>query len=257
MDDLSQRTEQQAAALEETAAALDQITANVTQSVLRAEEARDAARMASESTEQSGTIVAEAIGAMMKIEHSAEQIAGIIGVIDEIAFQTNLLALNGGVEAARAGEAGRDFAVVAQEVRELAQRSATAAREIKGLIQRSNVDVVSGVRLVRDTGKALKTIEGHVVAINASMDAIATSAKEQSAGLLQVNNAVNQMDQVTQQNAAMVEETNAASASLASEPRRLRSLVDRFALGEEDRHFRHAVASPRPAKPSRPKLAAV
>jgi methyl-accepting chemotaxis protein len=258
VDDLSKRTEQQAAALEETAAALDQITANVTQSARRAEEARNAARMASESTEQSGNIVAEAVGAMMKIEHSSEQIAGIIVVIDEIAFQTNLLALNAGVEAARAGEAGKGFAVVAQEVRELAQRSATAAREIKGLIQRSNIDVVSGVRLVRDTGEALKTIEGHVAAINLNMDAIATSAKEQSAGLLQVNTAVNQMDQVTQQNAAMVEETNAASASLASEAGRLRSLVDRFALGDEDReHYRHAVASLRPAKPTRPKLAAV
>jgi methyl-accepting chemotaxis protein len=258
VDDLSKRTEQQAAALEETAAALDQITANVTQSARRAEEARNAARMASESTEQSGNIVAEAVGAMMKIEHSSEQIAGIIGVIDEIAFQTNLLALNAGVEAARAGEAGKGFAVVAQEVRELAQRSATAAREIKGLIQRSNIDVVSGVKLVRDTGEALKTIEGHVAAINLNMDAIATSAKEQSAGLLQVNTAVNQMDQVTQQNAAMVEETNAASASLASEAGRLRSLVDRFALGEEDReHYRHAVSSLRPAKPSRPRLAAV
>jgi methyl-accepting chemotaxis protein len=232
VDDLSRRTEQQAAALEETAAALDQITVNVTQSAKRAEEARQAAQMASQSTDKSSTIVAEAVDAMVKIESSSEQISGIIGVIDEIAFQTNLLALNAGVEAARAGEAGKGFAVVAQEVRELAQRSATAAREIKSLIQQSNIDVESGVRLVKDTGEALRTIEGHVRAINANMGAIATSAKEQSAGLGQVNTAVNQMDQVTQQNAAMVEETNAASASLAAEANRLRELVNRFSLGD-------------------------
>jgi len=168
--------------------------------------------------------------AMNKIEKSSEQIAGIIGVIDEIAFQTNLLALNAGVEAARAGEAGKGFAVVAQEVRELAQRSASAAREIKALIRQSGVDVETGVKLVSDTGEALKAIEGHVKGINTNMDAIATSVKEQSTGLLQVNTAVNQMDQVTQQNAAMVEETNAASANLATEANRLRNLVDRFNL---------------------------
>ncbi len=231
VDELSRRTEQQAAALEETAAALDQITANVTQSAKRADEVREASSQASRSTDSSGAIVAEAVDAMMKIEQSSQQIAGIVGVIDQIAFQTNLLALNAGVEAARAGEAGKGFAVVAQEVRELAQRSATAAREIKGLIQKSTVDVKSGVRLVKYTGEVLRDIDGHVKAINTNMEAIATSAKKQSAGLLQVNIAVNQMDQVTQKNAAMVEETNAAGAGLAAESARLRELVDRFTLG--------------------------
>jgi methyl-accepting chemotaxis protein len=152
-------------------------------------------------------------------------------VIDEIAFQTNLLALNAGVEAARAGEAGKGFAVVAQEVRELAQRSAKAAKEIKELIRNSSVEVGSGVKLVSETGEALKTIEGYIVTINQHMDAIATSAREQSVGLSEVNTAVNQMDQVTQQNAAMVEEANAAGANLANEAARLRELIGRFDLG--------------------------
>lgn len=171
---------------------------------------------------------------MVKIEQSSKQIAGIIAVIDEIAFQTNLLALNAGVEAARAGEAGKGFAVVAQEVRELAQRSAGAAREIKDLIHSSRIDVETGVQLVKDTGEALKSIEGQVNAINLNMDAIATSTNEQSAGLLQVNAAVNQMDEVTQQNAAMVEETNSASATLAAEATRLHGLVERFWLASTE-----------------------
>lgn len=228
VDNLSKRTEQQAAALEETAAALDQITANVAQSAKRADEARNTAKQASLNTDRSGTIVGEAIVAMVKIEQSSKQIAGIIAVIDEIAFQTNLLALNAGVEAARAGEAGKGFAVVAQEVRELAQRSAGAAREIKDLMHSSRIDVETGVQLVKDTGETLKSIEGQVNAINLNMDAIATSTNEQSAGLLQVNAAVNQMDQVTQQNAAMVEETNSASSTLAAEATRLHGLVERF-----------------------------
>jgi len=167
---------------------------------------------------------------MRRIEESSSQISNIIGVIDEIAFQTNLLALNAGVEAARAGDAGKGFAVVAQEVRELAQRSAKAAKEIKELIRNSSVEVEGGVKLVRATGDALKTIETYVVTINQHMDAIATSAREQSVGLAEVNTAVNQMDQVTQQNAAMVEETNAASATLANEASRLRDLIAQFVL---------------------------
>lgn len=229
-DNLSKRTEQQAAALEETAAALDQITVNVANSSKRAEEARKVAAQANESAAQSGRVVASAVEAMQKIEASSNQVSNIIGVIDEIAFQTNLLALNAGVEAARAGEAGKGFAVVAQEVRELAQRSAQAAKEIKDLIRNSSVEVQTGVRLVSDTGRALKTIEGYVITVNEHMDAIATSAKEQSVGLAEVNTAVNQMDQVTQQNAAMVEETSAAGATLANESGKLRDLISQFQL---------------------------
>ncbi|MDQ0318163.1 methyl-accepting chemotaxis protein [Pararhizobium capsulatum DSM 1112] len=231
-DDLSRRTEHQAASLEETAAALDQITANVTNSSRRTEEARSVARQANESAAHSGAVVSNAVNAMQRIEHSSSQISNIIGVIDEIAFQTNLLALNAGVEAARAGEAGKGFAVVAQEVRELAQRSAQAAREIKELIRNSTEEVQTGVRFVSETGEALKTIEGYIVTINMHMDAIATSAKEQSMGLAEVNSAVNKMDQVTQQNAAMVEETNAASAILAKEAGRLRLMIGQFQLGD-------------------------
>lgn len=230
-NNLSKRTEQQAAALEETAAALDQITANVSSSSKRAEEARTVAIQANESARHSGIVVGNAVEAMGKIEQSSDQIANIIGVIDEIAFQTNLLALNAGVEAARAGDAGKGFAVVAQEVRELAQRSATAAKEIKDLIRNSSAEVDSGVKLVSDTGAALKAIEEYIVTINQHMEAIATSSREQSVGLSEVNTAVNQMDRVTQQNAAMVEEANAAAATLASEAGRLRGLVRQFQLG--------------------------
>ncbi|WP_168879731.1 methyl-accepting chemotaxis protein [Rhizobium sp. P28RR-XV] len=229
--DLSKRTEQQAASLEETAAALDQITVNVTNAAKRADEARHAASTASENAERSGKVVANAVGAMSRIETSSNQISNIIGVIDEIAFQTNLLALNAGVEAARAGDAGKGFAVVAQEVRELAQRSARAAKEIKELIRNSSEEVSTGVKLVSETGEALQTIQQNIVAVNEHMEAITSSAKEQATGLSEVNSAVNQMDQVTQQNAAMVEETNAASATLAQETARLRNLVDAFQLG--------------------------
>ncbi|WP_275791613.1 methyl-accepting chemotaxis protein [Pararhizobium gei] len=230
-EDLSKRTEQQAASLEETAAALDQITVNVSNAAKRAEEARHAAATASENAERSGKVVADAVGAMSRIESSSNQISNIIGVIDEIAFQTNLLALNAGVEAARAGEAGKGFAVVAQEVRELAQRSAQAAKEIKGLIRNSSEEVSTGVKLVSETGEALRTIQQNIVVVNDHMQAITSSAKEQATGLSEVNSAVNQMDQVTQQNAAMVEETNAASATLAQETARLRELIEGFQLG--------------------------
>ncbi|MBL0370801.1 HAMP domain-containing protein [Rhizobium sp. KVB221] len=229
-NDLSRRTEQQAASLEETAAALDQITANVSSSSKRTDEARAAATEANHSAAKSATVVNHAEEAMQRIEASSQQISNIIGVIDEIAFQTNLLALNAGVEAARAGDAGKGFAVVAQEVRELAQRSAQAAKEIKGLIQNSTDEVDSGVRLVRETGEALKTISHQIAGINEHMNAIATSSREQSTGLAEVNTAVNSMDQTTQQNAAMVEQSTAASASLALEATKLRELVSQFTL---------------------------
>jgi methyl-accepting chemotaxis protein len=244
-NDLSYRTERQAASLEETAAALDEITSNVSSSNRRTEEARQVAALANQSADRSVEVVGNAVDAIHRIETSSKQIANIIGVIDEIAFQTNLLALNAGVEAARAGEAGKGFAVVAQEVRELAQRSATAAKEIKGLIRNSSAEVESGVTLVRDAGEALRMIGSFIVDINVHMDAIATSAKEQSIGLVEVNTAVNSMDQTTQQNAAMVEQSTAASSSLAQEALKLRDLVGRFQFHDagDRRRMTEAMAS--------------
>ncbi len=229
-DHLSKRTEQQAAALEETAAAVEEITANVQNSTKRTEEARRVASQANSSANASSEVVGRAEEAMKRIENSSQQISNIIGVIDEIAFQTNLLALNAGVEAARAGEAGKGFAVVAQEVRELAQRSANAAKEIKALIQNSSTEVAGGVDLVRQASTALRTIGTFIIEMNTHMDAIAISAKEQATGLSEVNQAVNAMDQTTQQNAAMVEESNAASAALANEAAKLRELVSQFRI---------------------------
>ncbi len=249
-NDLSKRTEQQAAALEETAAALDEITVNVRNSTERTEEARNVAVRANTDAARSAEIVAQAVEAMQRIEQSSHQVSNIIGVIDEIAFQTNLLALNAGVEAARAGEAGKGFAVVAQEVRELAQRSAEAAKEIKTLISASSTQVTSGVELVGETGDALKAIGDYVVQINDLMDAIAGSAREQTTGLAEVNTAVNQMDQTTQQNAAMVEQSTAAAATLAGESSRLRELVSQFRLAGGAASVsaqRSSAASSRPA----------
>ncbi len=227
-DDLSRRTENQAATLEETAAALDEITATVNKTSEGASHGREAVAAAKTDAEEGGLVVGRAIEAMGQIESSAKQISQIIGVIDEIAFQTNLLALNAGVEAARAGEAGRGFAVVASEVRALAQRSAEAAKEIKTLISASSQQVASGVSLVGETGKALERIVRQVGEISNVVGEIAASAKEEALGLGQVNTAVNQMDQVTQQNAAMVEESTAASRVLADEAEELARLVARF-----------------------------
>ncbi len=231
-DDLAKRTEQQAAAVEETAAALEEITTTVRDSTRRAQEAGEIVSRAKAGAEKSGDVVRRAVVAMEQIAKSANEISNIIGVIDEIAFQTNLLALNAGVEAARAGEAGKGFAVVAQEVRELAQRSAHAAKEIKALITTSNDQVQQGVQLVGDTGKALATIVTEVQEINRHVVSIVEAAQEQSSGLQQINTAVNQMDQDTQKNAAMVEETNAASHSLAKEVASLNQLLSQFKLGD-------------------------
>jgi methyl-accepting chemotaxis protein len=226
--DLSKRTEQQAASLEETAAALNELTEQVHSSADNAGTAANTVSVAVKDAEKSGEVVQKAVASMNGIEQSSKEISRIIGVIDEIAFQTNLLALNAGVEAARAGEAGKGFAVVAQEVRELAQRSATAAKEIKALINASAAQVKDGVELVGEAGQTLEKISQQVMQINALIRQISASASEQASGLKEVNAAVNQMDQVTQQNAAMVEETTAASMALRNESDTLRGLVAKF-----------------------------
>ncbi|NSY57818.1 methyl-accepting chemotaxis protein [Agrobacterium tumefaciens] len=230
-DDLSRRTEQQAASIEETAAALEEVTTTVRDSARGAEDAGNLVQRARSGAEKSGVVVRKAVAAMREIEKSSGEIGNIIGVIDDIAFQTNLLALNAGVEAARAGDAGKGFAVVAQEVRELAQRSANAAKEIKTLIGASSQQVENGVNLVDETGKALELIVAEVEEINAHVSAIVVAAREQATGLQEINTAVNTMDQGTQQNAAMVEQQTAASHSLAREAEALNSLLGQFKVG--------------------------
>ena len=227
-DDLSRRTEQQAASLEQTAAALEQITTTVRKTAESANDAQGIVSVTKADAEKSGQVVHDAVDAMSEIEKSSTSISQIIGVIDEIAFQTNLLALNAGVEAARAGEAGRGFAVVASEVRALAQRSAQAAREIKELISESTRHVGRGVKLVGETGQSLGRIVSQVAQLHGAIAEIAASAQEQAIGLQEVNTAVSQMDQVTQQNAAMVEESTAASRSLVAETAELERLTSYF-----------------------------
>ncbi|MCM2475532.1 HAMP domain-containing protein [Rhizobium sp. CG5] len=246
-DDLSKRTEQQAASVEETAAALEEITTTVKDSSNRAEEVGHLVAKARAGAEKSGAVVRQAVTAMNEIERSSGEITNIISVIDEIAFQTNLLALNAGVEAARAGDAGKGFAVVAQEVRELAQRSAKAAKEIKALITTSGEHVRSGVNLVGETGRALEVIVTEVQEINRHIGAIVESSREQSVGLQEINTAVNTMDQGTQQNAAMVEQSTAASHSLAKEAASLNQLLSRFNLGQGESASR-AMPSPAPVR---------
>jgi methyl-accepting chemotaxis protein len=230
---LSRRTEQQAASLEETAAAMDGITTTVGDTAKGALQAANVVILARDAARESSEIVAEAIAAMGGIQSSSSQIGQIIGVIDEIAFQTNLLALNAGVEAARAGDAGRGFAVVAQEVRALAQRSAEAAREIKTLINESSRQVGAGVELVGQSGEALGRIVLQITEVDSLVSGIAASAQSQAAGLKEINVAVNQMDQVLQQNAAMVEETSAATQTLSQDAEHLRQLVAEFELPNE------------------------
>ncbi|MBI1200068.1 MAG: HAMP domain-containing protein [Phenylobacterium sp.] len=230
-DNLSRRTEQQAASLEETAAALEEITSTMKTSAEGANECASVVQAARTDAQASGTVVSEAVSAMSQIETSANEISSIIGVIDEIAFQTNLLALNAGVEAARAGDAGKGFAVVASEVRALAQRSAEAAKEIKALISASSTQVREGVDRVGRTGESLERIIERVAQIDSLITEIAAGAQEQARGIAEVNTAVNQMDQLTQQNAAMVEESTAASHALSREADVLDQSISRFQVG--------------------------
>ncbi|MDK1373747.1 MULTISPECIES: methyl-accepting chemotaxis protein [unclassified Sinorhizobium] len=231
-DDLARRTGSQATALEEAAAALEEVAAAVKMSSVGADEAQRSVGIATSDAAEATRVVAETVGAMHDIANSSQRIGQIIGVIDEIAFQTNLLALNAGVEAARAGEAGKGFAVVAQEVRELAQRSAAAAREIKTLVDQATNDVSAGVALVGKTGDALSGIDRHVQLISRQVLTIAQSAKEQASGLGEITATVSQLDQITQQNAGMVEETTAASESLAVEAGKLRNQLATFQTGQ-------------------------
>jgi len=246
-DDLSRRTEQQAASVEETAAALEQITTTVQDAAKRADDAGKLVEKTRGGVEYSGRLMQDAVQAMMAIEKSADEMGNIISVIDEIAFQTNLLALNAGVEAARAGEAGKGFAVVAQEVRELAQRSASAAKEIKILIANSGTQVQSGVGLVKQTGHSLESIVIEVQEINHHVNAIVESSREQATGLREINTAVNVMDQGTQQNAAMVEQSTAASHSLAREAEALNRLLSQFDLGSREGGYAGGQGSSRAA----------
>ena len=230
--DLSQRTEEQASSLEETAASMEQITGTVKQNSANAVTANDLSAKANHVANDGGKVVEDAVSAMGSIEKSSKKISDIIGVIDEIAFQTNLLALNAAVEAARAGEAGRGFAVVASEVRSLAGRSASASKEIKALINESATQVQSGAALVNQAGDVLKNIVASVKQVSSIVSEIASASKEQATGIDEINTAITQMDEVTQQNAALVEENTAAATSMVEQARALEKLMSFFTLSE-------------------------
>ena len=253
-DDLARRTEQQAASLEETSAAMNQVTAMVQGTARSAAEVSASIGEAHREASEGGAVVERAVSAMGAIEKSSQQISQIINVIDGIAFQTNLLALNAGVEAARAGDAGRGFAVVANEVRLLAQRSADAAKDIKTLILTSGEQVGTGVGLVGETGVMLGRIVTRIGDISALILAISQSAETQALNIQQVNGAVVDMDKMTQQNAAMVEQSTAAARSLASEADDLTELVQRFRTGETAHAAPQAAARRHAAPPRKPAL---
>ena len=245
-EDLSARTETQAATLEETAAALEEMTASVNMAAGNAKEVEAVVTKARLDVEESGRVVQGAVNAMNEIESSSNRISQIIGVIDDIAFQTNLLALNAGVEAARAGDAGRGFAVVAAEVRALAQRSSLAAKEIKVLISASSQNVHSGVQQVDSAGRALSTVVDQVAQISQLVSTIAAGSLEQAQGLNEINIGVAQLDQVTQQNAAMVEESGAATQALNQEVVDMAALVSQFTLRpDQSRQAKGAARRPK------------
>jgi methyl-accepting chemotaxis protein len=258
--DLSQRTEEQAASLEETSASMEQIAATVKNNAENAQQANHAAASAREVASRGGEVVAQAVEAMGQIESSSRKISDIIGVIDEIARQTNLLALNAAVEAARAGDAGRGFAVVATEVRSLAQRSSQAAKDIKDLITSSNNQVQGGVELVNKAGTALAEIVDSINKVAGIVADIASASAEQSTGIEQVNKALTQMDEVTQQNSALVEENAATAKTLDQQARGMSERVAFFQVGDElegEKAASQAAGSMRgAAQPSRPQPAA-
>jgi methyl-accepting chemotaxis protein len=254
--ELSARTEQQAASLEETASSMEELTSTVKQNADNARQANQLAGAAASVARKGGSVVAEVVGTMESIDASSRKIVDIITVIDGIAFQTNILALNAAVEAARAGEQGRGFAVVASEVRNLAQRSAAAAKEIKTLIGDSAAQVEGGTRLVEEAGAAMAAIVASIRGVADIMGEINTANREQTAGIEQINEAVTQMDQTTQQNAALVEEAAAAANALQQQADSLVQIVSVFKTAPQETAERDggpaALAAVRPASPARP-----
>jgi methyl-accepting chemotaxis protein len=232
--DLSARTEHQASSLEETSASMGELATTVRQNSSNAQEANVLASLAKNSAVKGGEIATKAVAAMSQIEDSSRQIGDIVGLIQEIAFQTNLLALNAAVEAARAGDAGKGFAVVANEVRALAQRAGQASKDIKSLITNSDTQVRQGVTLVKQAGASLTEIVASVNKVAGLVSEIATATQEQSSGIEQVSKAVSGMDQLTQQNAALVEETNAALHSATNQVDELRKVVSFFQTGDDE-----------------------